>query len=450
VVFTESLRTQAYLLRLLGERGYAGAVSLLSGDASTPAARSALIDEFRDRTRILLSTEAGAEGLNLQFCNVVVNFDLPWNPQRLEQRIGRCHRYGQTRDVMVLNFLNRKNAADARLFELLEQKLHLFDGVFGASDEILGALDDGMDFERRVLGIYQTCRSPEAIDAAFDALRADLEQRIDQRMSAARALLFERFDGEVRRRLRLAGEKARDAVARRDQTTRALLGGPGAEAIRARTEEPVRYLKLEPAGLPAKLRELSGREGWWFVYRVELSGLKPQERLVHLVLVKDGARFEPLSAESADLFLAIPAREEERRRPEGVAIATAQERALAEQRRALVHEAERASERELDLARERWDRFAEDCISVPAAKVNKARDGWEAARRALSATPPEEAPARRAAALRAEREYRRTLAAWRAEEAARFSERDAELARLGEQAKVKDRRTLIASAYWWI
>ena len=123
--------------------GFAGRISLLSGDAGTPEERTALVDEFRDRTQILLSTEAGAEGLNLQFCNLVVNYDLPWNPQRIEQRIGRCHRYGQQRDVLVLNFLNRQNAADARLYELLETKLHLFDGVFGASDEILGALESG-------------------------------------------------------------------------------------------------------------------------------------------------------------------------------------------------------------------------------------------------------------------------------------------------------------------
>ena len=75
------------------------------------------MEGFRNRTQILLMTEAGAEGLNLQFCNLVVNFDLPWNPQRVEQRIGRCHRYGQQRDVLVLNFLNRQNAADARLYD---------------------------------------------------------------------------------------------------------------------------------------------------------------------------------------------------------------------------------------------------------------------------------------------------------------------------------------------
>src|SRR4029450_14010005 len=212
VVFTESRRTQAYLADLLAAHGWAGRISLLSGDAGTPEERQALVDEFRERTEILLSTEAGAEGLNLQFCNLVVNYDLPWNPQRIEQRIGRCHRYGQQRDVLVLNFLNRHNAPDARLYELLERKLHLFDGVFGASDEILGALETGIDFEKRVLDIYQSCRSTEEIARAFDALREDLEHRIDARMTQARSLLLERFDGEVRRRLRLAADEAAGAV----------------------------------------------------------------------------------------------------------------------------------------------------------------------------------------------------------------------------------------------
>src|SRR5207245_10964447 len=114
----------------------------------------------------------------LQFCNLVVNYDLPWNPQRIEQRIGRCHRYGQIRDVLVINFLNRSNAADARLYELLSDKLQLFDGVFGASDEVLGALADGLDFERRVLDIYQSCRTSEEIDAAFAALRREVEKQV--------------------------------------------------------------------------------------------------------------------------------------------------------------------------------------------------------------------------------------------------------------------------------
>src|SRR5258705_13442203 len=122
--------------------------------------RSALVDYCREEGRIMIATEAGAEGINLQFCSLVVNYDLPWNPQRIEQRIGRCHRYGQKHDVVVVNFVNRKNEADKRVFDLLSQKFQLFDGVFGASDEVLGTIESGVDFEKRVAAIYHRCRHP--------------------------------------------------------------------------------------------------------------------------------------------------------------------------------------------------------------------------------------------------------------------------------------------------
>ena len=123
--------------------------------SKTADMRSALVERFRNEGQILIATEAGAEGINLQFCSLVVNYDLSWNPPRIEQRIGRCHRYGQKHDVVVVNFLNRKNAADQRVFELLSEKFKLFEGVFGASDEVLGAIESGVDFEKRIAAIYQ-------------------------------------------------------------------------------------------------------------------------------------------------------------------------------------------------------------------------------------------------------------------------------------------------------
>jgi len=143
VVFTESRRTMTFLKEYLEAHGYAGQVVCFSGGGkrdetaeeiyrrykeahpddttSKPVMlRHALIDAFRNRAKILIATEAGAEGINLQFCSMVVNYDLPWNPQRVEQRIGRCHRYGQKCDVIVVNFLNTRNAADVRVYELLE------------------------------------------------------------------------------------------------------------------------------------------------------------------------------------------------------------------------------------------------------------------------------------------------------------------------------------------
>ena len=146
--------------------------------------RSALVDYFREQGQIMIATEAGAEGINLQFCSLVVNYDLPWNPQRIEQRIGRCHRYGQKHDVVVVNFLNRKNAADQRVFELLSEKFKLFEGVFGASDEVLGAIESGVDFEKRIAAIYQQCRRPEEIQTAFDALAAGAGFRDHETRSA--------------------------------------------------------------------------------------------------------------------------------------------------------------------------------------------------------------------------------------------------------------------------
>lgn len=83
--------------------------------------------EFRDRGAIMIATEAAAEGINLQFCSMLVNYDLPWNPQRVEQRIGRVHRFGQQHNVIVVNFSNKGNLAEQRILELLTEKFHLFE-----------------------------------------------------------------------------------------------------------------------------------------------------------------------------------------------------------------------------------------------------------------------------------------------------------------------------------
>ncbi len=228
LVFTESRRTQAYLKAYLEEHGYRGQVVLFNGSNGGPEAtaiyerwvevnrdsgrtsgsravdvRTALIEHFRDEATILLATEAAAEGVNLQFCSLVVNYDLPWNPQRVEQRIGRCHRYGQKHDVVVVNFLNERNEADRRVLELLTEKFTLFSGVFGASDDVLGSIESGVDFEKRILAIYQECRTPEEIDAAFHALQVEMDEQIRTRLDETRRQLFEHLDEDVHQRLRL-------------------------------------------------------------------------------------------------------------------------------------------------------------------------------------------------------------------------------------------------------
>ncbi|MBS1783271.1 MAG: DEAD/DEAH box helicase family protein [Bacteroidetes bacterium] len=228
IIFTESTRTQEYLKNNLEERGYKDEIVLFNGSNNDPKSnaiyqawlnthagtdritgsrtadkRAALVDYFRDTATIMIATEAAAEGINLQFCSLVVNYDLPWNPQRIEQRIGRCHRYGQKFDVVVVNFLNNTNAADQRVYQLLDEKFQLFSGVFGASDEVLGAIESGVDFEKRIVKIYQTCRTTKAIQLAFDFLQKEMEPQIEQGIDTTRKKLLENFDEEVHEKLKI-------------------------------------------------------------------------------------------------------------------------------------------------------------------------------------------------------------------------------------------------------
>lgn len=239
VIFTESRRTQTFLKDFLESNGHAGKVVVFNGSNNdsdskqiyeTWAAknrdtgrmtgsrqvdsRTAIIDAFRDSAEILIATEAAAEGINLQFCSLVVNFDLPWNPQRIEQRIGRCHRYGQQHDVVVINFLNQRNDADVRVHELLETKFHLFSTLFDASDDVLGLVDGTIDFERRVLEIYQQCRSSDEIKAAFEKLQQDLDEQIQSRMKETRQALLDHFDEDVHERLKVRLDGARQQLDR--------------------------------------------------------------------------------------------------------------------------------------------------------------------------------------------------------------------------------------------
>jgi superfamily II DNA or RNA helicase len=243
IIFTESRKTQDYLLRVLADSAFKDGIVLFNGSNTDDGSkqiyaawkekyagtdrvtgsksadmRSALVDYFREEGRIMIATEAGAEGINLQFCSLVVNYDLPWNPQRIEQRIGRCHRYGQKHDVVVVNFLNRKNAADKRVYELLSEKFKLFDGVFGASDEVLGAIESGVDFEKRINDIYQRCRKHEDIKVAFDQLQLELSLEINEAMTLTSRKLLENFDDEVRDKLKVRADASVASLSRIERT----------------------------------------------------------------------------------------------------------------------------------------------------------------------------------------------------------------------------------------
>jgi ERCC4-related helicase len=229
IIFTESKITQDYLAKLLLENGFNEKIIFFNGSNNDPKSkqiyddwliknknsdkisgsktadlRSALVDYFKsDKAEIMIATEAAAEGINLQFCSLVINYDLPWNPQRIEQRIGRCHRYGQKHDVVVVNFVNLENAADKRVYDLLDQKFKLFKGVFGASDEVLGVIESGVDFEKRIAAIYQSCRTTEEINNAFDLLQKEMDESIQDGMRGAKEKLLENFDSDVHENLKI-------------------------------------------------------------------------------------------------------------------------------------------------------------------------------------------------------------------------------------------------------
>ncbi len=232
VIFTESVRTQTWLAGLLGRNGYDGQIVMLNGSNTDSSSsriyrewlqkhkgssrisgsksadmKAALVDKFREDATLMICTEAGAEGINLQFCSILINYDLPWNPQRVEQRIGRVHRYGQKHDVVVVNFINKGNRADERVFELLSEKFQLFEGVFGASDEILGSIESGVDIERRIHDIYQKCRDDAQIEAEFNALQDELKQQLEYRMQDASRSVLETFDVDVVKRLNMRREQ---------------------------------------------------------------------------------------------------------------------------------------------------------------------------------------------------------------------------------------------------
>ncbi|HLM98718.1 MAG TPA: SNF2-related protein [Bryobacteraceae bacterium] len=266
VVFTESITTQEYLRRLLLAIGLGEEdITLFRGvndheraqqaharwqqeeGARLPqgvrpsrevAVRLALVHEFRTRSKVLVCTEAGAKGLNLQFCETVINYDLPWNPQRIEQRIGRCHRYSQQRDVTVVNFIARDNEAHRLTFEILSQKLDLFGRVLDASDHVLheprtdapelmvSALS--VEFESDLRSIYSRSRTLDEVTREIAALRDKISERreaFEKEYERTSQIIESRFDENVRRVFKRLREDLPDSLADLDRDLADLVDG---------------------------------------------------------------------------------------------------------------------------------------------------------------------------------------------------------------------------------
>jgi len=166
VVFTEFLATIEHLAHICERDAIPYAV--FHGDLSR-AEKDAAIARFRDEAGVLLSTGVGGEGRNLQFANTVMNFDLPWNPMRLEQRVGRVHRIGQSQEVYVFNFC-QAGTIEEQVLRVLHDKINMFELVVGEIDALLGSLEDDRDFAELVLDLWLANHGSGREDQAFDQL----------------------------------------------------------------------------------------------------------------------------------------------------------------------------------------------------------------------------------------------------------------------------------------
>ncbi len=128
---------------------------------------------------MLLASETGGEGRNIQFANTIVNYDLPWNPMKIEQRIGRIHRIGQTQDVFIFNFC-LQGSIESYILQILHDKINMFELVVGEIETILGNVDDEFDFSETVVDIWLKNQSHQQINTAFEQLADNLLQAKDK------------------------------------------------------------------------------------------------------------------------------------------------------------------------------------------------------------------------------------------------------------------------------
>jgi SNF2 family DNA or RNA helicase len=179
-IFVNFRRTLSHLQALL--RGQGLSFSVFSGD-QTAHEKDEAVAAFRERVPIMLCTESGGEGRNLQFADTLINYDLPWNPMKIEQRVGRIHRYGQAREVFVFN-LCTADSLEARILNVLNEKIRMFELVVGEVGSILGNLEEGDQFESLVLNLWLRSRDEADLDQSFEALGETLVEAQEQYVRA--------------------------------------------------------------------------------------------------------------------------------------------------------------------------------------------------------------------------------------------------------------------------
>lgn len=163
IIFTQFRSTQEYLYSVLSNEF---SISMFHGSLTMEQKEEAII-EFKKHTEILICTEAGGEGRNLQFANVLFNYDLPWSPLKIEQRIGRIHRFGQKENVYIFNFASKDTVAE-RILEVLTNKIKLFEESIGASDALLGTIEHELDFNSSLMKFITGTKTKEELEEELD------------------------------------------------------------------------------------------------------------------------------------------------------------------------------------------------------------------------------------------------------------------------------------------
>lgn len=187
IVYTQFRRTQELLISKLKKIGIP---SVAFHGEMTPGRRRNAIEEFRHQGGALVATDSGSEGLNLQFCHVIVNYDLPWNPMRVEQRIGRVHRIGQKDDVVIVN-LALKDTVEDYVLKILYEKIRLFEIAIGEMDLILSEVESGDSLEAQIFQLMAKAKNRSAQKRKLQGLRKKLEASVDK------AEAIKRFDADV-------------------------------------------------------------------------------------------------------------------------------------------------------------------------------------------------------------------------------------------------------------
>jgi superfamily II DNA or RNA helicase len=170
IIFTQFRSTQDYLVEVLKDFKVVSFHGSLSAEQKEDA-----ILEFKNSAEILICTEAGGEGRNLQFANILFNYDLPWSPLKIEQRIGRIHRFGQKDNVYIFNFASKDTVAE-RILEVLTNKIQLFENSIGASDDLLGTIEEELDFNSSLMKFVTGQKSKEELETELD-IRVEIAKK---------------------------------------------------------------------------------------------------------------------------------------------------------------------------------------------------------------------------------------------------------------------------------